>query len=40
VVGQSAVEDGALGSPGAVDASVGRGATRLHSNQWRRNRRL
>jgi hypothetical protein len=40
VMGESTVEDAALGSPGAVGASVGRGATRLHSNQWRRNRRL
>ena len=39
VVGQSPVEDRALGSPGAVDANVGRGATRLHSTKGRRNRR-
>ena len=39
VVGQGAVENRALGSPGAVDAFVGRGATRLHSNQGRRKPR-
>ena len=39
VVGESAVEDGALGSPGAVDAYVGRGVTPLHSNKGSRNRR-
>jgi hypothetical protein len=39
VMGQCAVQDGALGSPGAVDACRGRGATRLHSNKGRRNRR-